>query len=81
MEIREGQDLPQGNSGDSSTSVPEEMTPVRALRLIAGSACSNFTTGPGSCWRHDSRTPDAEYSAYRWCDACIALAALGRLTE
>jgi hypothetical protein len=46
-----------------------------ALLLIAGDRCENFTSGPGSCTR-TSRTPDAEFSAERWCNACIAHRAL-----
>mgnify|MGYP000172586954 CR=1 FL=1 len=48
---------------------------VDALLLIAGDACENYTTGPGSCIR-THRTPDHEYSADRWCMPCIAWRAL-----
>jgi hypothetical protein len=46
-----------------------------ALRLIRGDFCENYTTGLGSC-RLNGRKPDAEYGADRWCDPCIAYAAL-----
>ena len=47
-----------------------------ALNLIAERSCENFTGGPGSCWRAPGRTPEARYTAERWCDPCIALAAI-----
>lgn len=47
-----------------------------ALKQIAGDRCSNFTTGPGSCWSKPNLTFDAQYTADRWCVNCIARAAL-----
>jgi hypothetical protein len=47
----------------------------RALTLVAGTSCEKSTAGPGTCWR-DYRDPNAKYGAERWCDPCIALAAL-----
>jgi hypothetical protein len=46
-----------------------------ALQRIAVHGCESYTTGAGSCW-HAGRTPTAQYSAERCCDACIAFAAL-----
>lgn len=52
---------------------------VKALRLIAPQRkCESFTTGIGSCFRA-GRTIDAEYSADRCCDSCIAHDALDRI--
>lgn len=47
-----------------------------ALRLIAGDSCSRLTSGPGSCWSQPAWTKDAPFTADRWCDACIARAAI-----
>ncbi len=44
-----------------------------ALKLIAG-PCENFW---GSDCYGTGRTPDAKYTADRWCDPCIARRALG----
>lgn len=55
--------------------LPRAVPMERALTLIAGTSCENSTTGPGACWR-DYRDPDAAARAERWCDSCIALAAL-----
>ncbi len=48
----------------------------RALQLICKTStgefyCESFTSGVGSCYRN-GRLADAEYTADRWCDACIA---------
>lgn len=53
---------------------PEQIL-LRALRVIRGNACSNNTTGLGSCFRF-GRTIGAKYGAERACDACIADRAL-----
>lgn len=43
----------------------------KALRLIAGIRCTNYTAG--SCRDSGSgRTKGAYYGADKWCDACIA---------
>jgi hypothetical protein len=47
-----------------------------ALNLLAKPSCERLTTGPGSCWSQPSWTPEARYTADKWCDACIALSAL-----
>jgi hypothetical protein len=47
-----------------------------ALKLIAEKSCERLTTGPGSCWSQPAWTPEAQYSDDRWCDGCIALAAI-----
>ena len=46
------------------------------LAKLAGDGCDNFTSGPGSCWSEPGRSPDAQYTAEKWCVNCIALAAL-----
>lgn len=48
----------------------------RALQLICKTStgefyCESFTSGVGSCYCN-GRLADAEYTADRWCDACIA---------
>jgi hypothetical protein len=45
----------------------------KALELI-GTDCETFT-GP-TCLDDPARSPDAEYTAYRWCDRCISRTAL-----
>lgn len=52
------------------------LTPTEALRLIAGDPpdCTRLTSGPGACWTVYALR--AQYDDDRWCDACIALAAL-----
>jgi hypothetical protein len=42
----------------------------RALELI-GTDCETYT-GPATCVEDPGRRPDAEYTADRWCDGCIA---------
>lgn len=46
-----------------------------ALKLIAGDSCDRLTSGPGSCWTQPW-TKDAQFTADRWCDRCIAREAL-----
>lgn len=46
-----------------------------ALRLIAGEHCETFT-GTRSCIQDPARSAFAKYGAEKWCDACIAWAAL-----
>jgi hypothetical protein len=48
---------------------------MRRALLCIGPKCHNYTTGVGSCWRDRHR--DAQYSADRWCDGCIAAWGLG----
>lgn len=51
----------------------------KALRLIAPlRVCESFTTGIGECFKQE-RTVDAEYTADRVCDSCIAHDALDRI--
>ncbi len=58
---------------------PDQME--AALRLIAGAGCENYTGG-FDCMGNPDRSPYAEYTAGRWCDACIARAGLaGTLPE
>lgn len=46
----------------------------KALRLIAGKKCENLTVG--ECRNDKGRTKTAKYTAFRWCNACIAREAL-----
>lgn len=47
----------------------------QALQWI-GTQCESFTRG--RCWDDgNARTPDAEYTADRWCDGCLAAWGLG----
>jgi hypothetical protein len=46
-----------------------------ALTHIAEDGCESYTTGPGSCI-NAGRSRDAEYTADRWCDQCVAYDAL-----
>lgn len=55
---------------------PEKERMRAALHLIAEESCDRLTSGPGSCWSQPTWSPEAEYGADRWCDGCIALAAL-----
>lgn len=48
---------------------------AEALRLIAGEHCTSFT-GVSSCINVGNRSAFARYGADKWCDACIAWAAL-----
>jgi hypothetical protein len=50
-----------------------------ALQSIDTGGCENFTTGYGSCVK-DGRTPDADYTADKVCDSCIAHAAIAKAT-
>jgi hypothetical protein len=52
------------------------LTMRNALITLSVESCERVTTGPGSCWSHANWSPDAKYSDDRWCDGCIALAAL-----
>jgi len=52
-----------------------------ALQLIAARSCERLTSGPGSCWNQPIWYPEAPYTADRWCDGCIALAALLPLVD
>jgi hypothetical protein len=85
-----------GHVAESFSVGDAEVTRLRvALMLIAGNSCESSTVGPGSCWKDGGRSPAAEYTADKWCDRCIARAALrpgpenealmnitiGRLTE
>lgn len=45
-----------------------------ALTFIRGAGCENYTSG--SCRDHPERNVYARYTADRWCDPCIADAAL-----
>jgi hypothetical protein len=48
-----------------------------ALELIARTGCTNFwPPDKWACITDSARTPDAKYTADKWCDACIAHAAL-----
>lgn len=42
----------------------------QALLWIRGTGCTNYTSG--SCLQAVYRTPTADFTADRWCDACIA---------
>lgn len=54
---------------------------VTALRHIAPEMeCENFTSGIGSCFRN-GRTVDAQYTADRCCNSCIAHDALERINK
>lgn len=55
--------------------------PLWLIARIAANSCERLTTGPGSCWRHHEWSPDAPYTADRWCAPCIALKALGQLQK
>jgi len=46
----------------------------RALRLLAGKKCETYTVG--ECRNDKNRTKTAKYTAFRWCNACIARDAL-----
>lgn len=47
---------------------------ILALTLI-GTRCDNLTTG--RCSAEPGRTANAEYTAEKWCDQCIAAWGLG----
>jgi hypothetical protein len=77
---------PLKESGGSTTGDPgrpAQSSGGRSARelvaLIAGDRCTSFTTG--RCSEHPCRKPDAPYSADRWCDACIAQAALNAMAD
>lgn len=45
-----------------------------ALTLLAGNKCETYTVG--ECRNDSDRTKTAQYTAFRWCNACIARDAL-----
>lgn len=63
----------------SDPEVPTLADLREALEHIAGGQqCSNYTGPPYCRDPRSGRTRDARYGADRWCDTCIALAALGQ---
>jgi hypothetical protein len=52
----------------------------QALRWIGTDYCESLWTRPGHkqqrCW-DDNRTPDAEFTADKWCAGCLAAYGLG----
>lgn len=46
------------------------------LGKIAGDRCHRLDAGPGACSRQPGWAPNAENVSQRWCDACLAHAAL-----
>ncbi len=78
-DIREQQTRDRARKAEAATLLTNGVGRVSAraaLTLIAGEQCSTFTSGDCA---GDGRTPDAEYGADRWCDACIARAGLAAL--
>lgn len=56
---------------------PAQGRAIQALRWLAG-PCDLDTTPGHRCWLPgENRTPDAPYSAYRWCESCTAAYGLG----
>ena len=50
-----------------------DLKPVYGLDRV----CERITTPlPAGCWQYGDRSPYALYGDQRWCDACIAYAAL-----
>jgi hypothetical protein len=47
---------------------------MRQALLLIGTACENFLNS--SCWAN-GRSPDAAYTADKWCAPCIAAYGLG----
>lgn len=51
---------------------------VKALELIDDGGCERLTGGGYRCQAEPAWSPDAEFTNDRWCDSCIASAALTR---
>lgn len=63
----------------SWTDLAAERDQLREALELIGTKCEAFT-GPSTCVDDPSRSPDADYLAFRWCDRCIARTALAGQT-
>ena len=80
--VRSGAVVPEASpylGEDPRRSVPRNLPQVRhLLELIAGEKCTKVIS-QSRCWEDASLAPNCEWWADRWCDACIAQAALDAL--
>ena len=67
-------------AGWQETEITVSTIPVReALSLISSGGCERLTSGDFACHHEPGWSPYAAERSGRWCDACIAKAALNGL--
>lgn len=72
----DGYHLAGAEYGPTGASAARAEMATEALALIASRSCETTSAlGPGACTRSD-RFAYSDYGIHRWCDACVAWAAL-----
>ena len=74
LQVEEGERERERKDGELWEMAGDRARLIEALRKVDAHGCTNLTAG--RCSADPSRTSDSPYGATRWCDACIAAAAL-----